>query len=319
MDPAHPGRERRVGAQDGRAGGDGEFGGARGSEGGGLGPDGPFGGGHQPVERRFRERPDGEGEFGVVGGDVAALARPHRAHREHGLLGGHGLLGHHGAQPQHGGGGHQDRVEVEVRGGRVSSPAVQDRLDGDAARHQGLPAGRGVGEGPGGERGGVLGQDRVGDAEPLVQPAVLQQGPGPAQRLLLGLADDEDRAPPAVPGRGEEGHRAGDRRDVQVVAAGVHDAGHGAGVRESGGLGDGQRVEFGAQEHRGAGAVAQDPDESVAAAHGTGDRAAVFREPGGEAVGGAVFVGGEFGVGVQVEVELDGGAEQLARQGAGRR
>lgn len=176
-----------------------------------------------------------------------------------------------------------------------------------------------MGEGPGGQRGGVLGEHRVGHAEPLVQPALRQQGPGPAQRLLLRLADDEDRAPPGVPGGGEVRHRPGDRRDVQVVAAGVHDAGGGAGVRQPGGLGDGQRVQLGAQQHGGSRSVAQHPDESVAAAHGTGDRTAVSGQPGGEAVGGAVFVAGEFGVGVQVEVELDSGPEQRARQGPASR
>ncbi len=164
----------------------------------------------------------------------------------------------------------------------------------------------------------MLREDRVRDAEPLVQAALLQQGPGPVQGLLLRLADDEERAAPGVPGGGEERDRPGDGGDVQIVAAGVHDPGDGAGVRESGRLGHRQGVQFGAQQHNRPRAVVQHPDDPVAAAHGTGDRAPQLGEPGGEAAGGAALVAGEFGVGVQVEVQLDGGAEDGARQGVVR-
>lgn len=309
-------RQRRVGEQGGRAGRHRELRVVRGARRGGLGPYDAGGGGQQAVERGVGERPRGEGEFGGVRGDVAALAGPHRTHGEHGLFGGGTRVGRHRLEAEHGGGGHQDRVDGEVRGGRVAAPAVEGDVGRDAARHEGSP-GRRVGDGAGGERGGVLGEDRVRGAEPLVQAAVLQHRPGPAQRLLGGLAHHEERAAPAVPVPGEEGHRPGHRRDVQVVAAGVHGPGDGARVRQAGGLGDGERVELGAQEHGGAGAVAQDADEAVAAADRPGDREAVVGQAGGEEVRGAVLVAGEFGVGVQVQVEGEGGPEQRARQGRG--
>ncbi len=121
--------------------------------------------------------------------------------------------------------------------------------------------------------------------------------------------------------------------DVDVVAAGVHDAcvlacfrlRHDlACVRDAGFFNDGQGIHVGADEEGGAGAVLQDADnaESLGAvgvfADVLGDGVAVFAEGGGEDRGGAGLVVGELGVGVEVFIGVEEGGELGTDDGGGR-
>ncbi|WP_329520823.1 hypothetical protein [Spirillospora sp. NBC_01491] len=80
------------------------------------------------------------------------------------------------------------------------------------------------------------------------------------------------------------------------------DARGGAGVREPGPLGDGQRVEVGAQQHGRAVAVAQQPGDAGAADAGGGLQTEAAEPPGD--LGGRALLGeGQLRMGVQVLVE----------------
>ncbi len=132
--------------------------------------------------------------------------------------------------------------------------------------------------------------------------------------------------PPGAAG----GHGAGGADEdsgVNVVAAGVHDAGVEAGggfgddvggVGQAGFFDDGQGIHVGADEEGRAGAVFEEGDdtEGVGAvgvdADVVGDGVAGVAEGGGEDGGGALLVMGELGVGVKVFVEGD---EVLRRKG----
>ena len=84
------------------------------------------------------------------------------------------------------------------------------------------------------------------------------------------------------------------------MAAGMHDAGVGGGMRHAAGLQDRQRVHVGAQPDRAVGLAAADGRDHAVAADAGDERDAKFAKPRLDEGGGLPFVQGEFGVGVQV-------------------
>jgi len=94
---------------------------------------------------------------------------------------------------------------------------------------------------------------------------------------------------------------------VNIVAAGVHHAGHGRSVRQIGLLNNGQSVNIGAQSH-GKGAV---PDIYVAAGAFAGDGVhAGFSQSVHEALSSRHFAEGKFRVGVHFAAELHEGTHR---------
>ncbi len=99
---------------------------------------------------------------------------------------------------------------------------------------------------------------------------------------------------------------------MQVVAAGVHDAGvaavgvlHGGarGVDQPGIFDDRQRVEIGPQHERGAGAVFQNADDAVAADVGMHFIAGLLPEF-GQSLGGLLLLRGQLGMLVEPAVHF---------------
>ena len=187
----------------------------------------------------------------------------------------------------------------------------------------------------------MQGDDAVRLGETGIE-AVFQHRHGAEADLFGGLGDHDQRALPFGLAGNEFAGRADPAGHVDVVTAGVHDAGffagpcriaEGGGVGEPGFLDEWQRVHVGADHQRGAGAVLEDGDKAVAAdavldlavflhcagfdplvAKAGGDGEAEALHLGAEDRRGVLFLEGEFGILVEVLVDL---AERLAVGGEG--
>lgn len=98
---------------------------------------------------------------------------------------------------------------------------------------------------------------------------------------------------------------------MHVVAARVHDARDLGRVLEAGVLGDRQGVDVGAGEHRGTGAVLDHPDDAGVAdpVHCAADALELL----GDASGRRVLLGAEFGMSMELGVELPQVREALGQ------
>ena len=141
----------------------------------------------------------------------------------------------------------------------------------------------------------------IGLGESLQEP-VGDHGARALHRLLRRLAEHHQRAAPAVPGPRQERGRAGPGRHVRVVAAGVHRAGHRAGVGQAGLFLDRKRIQLGAQQHRRPLAVAEHahhPRLADAGRHLVSQPAQLV----GQAGGGLFLAQRQLGMPVQIEIE----------------
>jgi len=137
-------------------------------------------------------------------------------------------------------------------------------------------------------------EDAIGDA-----------GLRAAFSFFGGLEDESDRATERMLPLGEELRDAKRDGDVDVVAAGVHDAGDLRCEGEAGGLRHGEGVDIGAPEEGWAAALAFDEGGDAC----LGDGADVGGADDGELVPddflGAVFLPGELGMAMQVTPKRD--------------
>ena len=135
--------------------------------------------------------------------------------------------------------------------------------------------------------------------------AVLDHGLGSAAGLLGGLEAQLDRAPQRV-ALAREAPREGEQdRGVAVVAACVHLSRRLRAVRDGVLLLDRERVHVGAQQHRPPGARAAHGGEHAGAADACArlepERLQLLRHQ----RGGALFLEGQLGMGVQVAARRD--------------
>jgi len=148
----------------------------------------------------------------------------------------------------------------------------------------------------------VHGKHRV--AGELPEEAVFHHLPGTAQAFLGGLEDQVQRARKLqvlsdVLGRGQQ------HGGVPVMAASVHDAHIAAGIRQAGGLFDGQRVHVGAQAQRFAAIAALELPDHAGPAQAAGDLIAPLLELLGHQIAGTVFLVAHFGVPMDVAAHRD--------------
>ena len=156
-------------------------------------------------------------------------------------------------------------------------------------------------------------QGEVGFAEPLVETR-FEHRLGPADSLLGGLADKDNLALPAILMRRQVAGDADEVGHMHVVPAGVHHADHSVtrgildahlgSVVQTRRLGDGERVEVGAQQQLFAFAVLQHTDDAETAdvcRHLQTSGVEFFRE----SLGRLALLIREFGMRVKVRVELD--------------
>ena len=131
----------------------------------------------------------------------------------------------------------------------------------------------------------------------------------PGVALLARLEESQQR-PGEVGFGGQVAEHAVEHGGVHVVAAGVHHPLPLRGARQIGPLRDGQRVDVGAQHHGPTVARSRAAPHDAGQYARAGDRAVLDAQCGellGDEVGGAVLLEREFGVGVQVAAECDGG------------
>ena len=214
------------------------------------------------------------------------------------------MQAHHDARGEHNG------IDGPVRHRTVPAAAVERDLEAVGCGHDGALFGADV---PGAVGHDVLAEDDVRDGDFGVQ-AVVDHGLGAGAALFVGLEEDNEGAGPGeldadeLLGGGEE---AG---DVHVMATGVHDGfynavrvahGHFARVGEAGLFFYRQRVHVCAQENGFAFAIAEDAGEAVSADVVVDFEAGVqFMKVGSSEGCGFALLEGEFGVGVEVFVEV---------------
>ena len=269
----------------------------------------------------------GEFELDAVGDDVAAGATVDGADGDDGGVLGIFFAADDGLDLRDEEGGEGDGVAAELGCGAVAADAVDDDVDGGGGGHGGAGEDAYFADGEGVDV--VEADDVVGAAEALVE-VVGEEGLGAVDGFFGGLADEHEGSMPLRFGGGQGAGGADEDGGVDVVAAGVHDAdflagcvgdGDVAGVGEAGLFDDGKGVHVGADEEGGAGPVLEEGDdtEGVGAvgveADVVGDGVAGVAEILGEDGGGALFVVGEFGVGVEVFVDFDEGG--LGEGGSG--
>ena len=196
--------------------------------------------------------------------------------------GGEGGPGHAGEAVDHGGQG-GGGAEAVAGVGRVGGAALQ--VHGHAARGATEDA---LTEDDG---AGVVAREVVqgdGDVRLDLRPAgVGEHAGGPGAGLFGGL-EEQDDAPPGRWAAVEAVGQGGDRGGVPVVAAGVHHAGDGGGVRGAGALVDRQGVEFGPHEDGRAGGAGIEDSGQAGAAGGRGE---VLEQAGGAGAGDEVADG----------------------------
>ncbi len=259
-------------------------------------------------------------ESRLVGNDVVGGPAPDRADGHHGRLERILLASHDRLERDHDARGDDDGVDRQMRRRAVASLAVDRDVD---AVGVGVRKSRRDPERAGRKVGHVMKREgEVRPAEPL-EKSVFQHRRRAAAALLGRLADEDQRAPPFILHRREQGRRADERRDVDVVAAAMHDldglapvvlAGRDARVGQPGLLLQRQSVHVGAQEHRGSLAVLQHRDHAGLADSGrhlVAERAKLF----GQLRRGAHFLIAELRIAMQVLVEHS----QLGVQGLGLR
>ena len=150
-----------------------------------------------------------------------------------------------------------ERVDDQVRRGGVPAAATHGDREAVLAGHDRPGAGVQV---AGGEPGDVVQPVQAVDGEALEQPVVEHRLRAPAG--LLRRLEQHPHGPvePALLGERRGGGQH--HRHVPVVAAGVHGAGAGGGVRDAAVLRDRQRVELAAQPDRpGTAAAGQRADD----------------------------------------------------------
>jgi hypothetical protein len=246
-----------------------------GSGGVGFAPCDPGDRGQHLLPDRGFEGSHAQGQFCAFGDDVLLGAGSHGPHGQNGGVGGGDIARHDGLELHDCRSSHDDRVDGLLRCGPVRATAVQHDLQGIAARHDRSGPEQ---HPPGGHRSDVLAQRHVRCAEPF-EKAIGNHRRRAAADLLGRLDHQDDLAGPRVQVPDELGRDAEQPRDVHVVAARVGDGdlgalgiqtGGGAGVRQAGGLFDGEGIHVCAQQHCGTGTVVQgghDPGSSDRRGH----------------------------------------------------
>ena len=245
--------------------------------------------------------PDAPRHGQKIGGEVLRCAGVDGAHGAHQTVGGVGVAADHRLDALDNGGGGDDDVHAPMGRAPVAGTAMEGNGEIGLFRHEGTG---GDGDGPGRELGTVMDpKDPPGLFRKAGPEAVVQQEPGSAGGLLRGLEEEDDAAGQRVPQLGQQYRRPVEPGGVEVVAAGVHDAGvlrhHRAPFRRV--LDDG--VDVGPEGHQRAGPAA--PQQGRRA----GGHAQVhqFHRQGGELLlqkrGGAHLPAAELRMAVQVVLE----------------
>ena len=221
------------------------------------------------------------------------------AHGDHAGLHGVFLPGDEGLQGEDGPRREDDGIHRGVGRGAVTALAEEGDVH---AVHVGVGVALHPGDLACGDIAAVVdGQGEIGPRKPG-EEAVGDHGPGAAHGLLRGLGHQDQGPAPAVLQAAQDRGGAGQGGHVEVVAAGVHDAGYLAGVGQSCLLLHGQRVQFRAEEQGRALAVPQHAHHA-GAAHAGGDIEAGLPHLVRHLHGGLHFLAGQLRMLMKVEVE----------------
>ncbi|MNT17612.1 hypothetical protein D3C72_1527700 [compost metagenome] len=232
--------------------------------------------------------------------DVVGAAGIERADGDHRHVQRIDIAGDDALQPHHDRRARDDGVGGAVRHGAVSAHALQHDGDVVGRCHRGTVAQQQAALRMAGHV--VHGEDGV--AGVLREQPVFHHALGAAQPFFGGLEDQVERAVElAMPG--QVVRRGQEHRRVAVVAAGMHDALVAAGVRQAGGLLDGQRVHVGPQSQALAAVAAAQLPYDAGAAQPALHVIAPLRQALRHQVAGAEFLEAEFGMAVDVPADRD--------------
>ncbi|MNT08573.1 hypothetical protein D3C72_1433200 [compost metagenome] len=157
-------------------------------------------------------------------------------------------------------------------------------------------------------------QREDGVAGKALEQAFFHHAAPAAQAFLGRLEDQVQRAVEAALLRDDARGGQQDAR-VAVVAAGVHLAGHLAGVRQAGGLLNRQRVHVGAQAQAPRAIAARQRADHAGAGQAAVHLVAPFGQARGHQLAGHVLFVGQLGVGVDLVAQADHLGRDLAHGG----